>query len=48
LLIGTVTALVSGALAIHVLIKWVSRTSFAVFAVYRVIVGVLVALLLGS
>ncbi len=47
LLIGTLTALVSGALAIHLLIKWVSRTSFAIFAVYRVIVAVLVAWLLG-
>jgi len=47
LLIGTLTALVSGALAIHLLIKWVSRTSFAVFAVYRVVVAVLVAWLLG-
>jgi undecaprenyl-diphosphatase len=47
LLVGTVTALVSGALAIHLLIKWVSKTSFAIFAVYRVLVAVLVALLLG-
>ncbi len=47
LLIGTVTALISGALAIHFLIKWVSKTSFAIFAVYRVLVAVLVALLLG-
>jgi undecaprenyl-diphosphatase len=47
LLVGTFTALVSGALAIHLLIKWVSRTSFAIFAVYRVLVAVGVALLLG-
>jgi undecaprenyl-diphosphatase len=47
LLIGTVTALVSGALAIHLLIKWVSKTSFAIFAIYRVVVAAIVALLLG-
>jgi undecaprenyl-diphosphatase len=44
LVFGAATALVSGALAIHLLIRWVSRTSFAVFAVYRVIIAVLIAI----
>jgi undecaprenyl-diphosphatase len=39
LLLGGLAALVSGAFAIHLLIKWVSRTSYAVFAVYRVILA---------
>jgi undecaprenyl-diphosphatase len=48
LLIGAGTALLSGALAIHLLIKWVSRTSYAVFAVYRVLAAILIALFLGA
>lgn len=48
LLIGGFFALVSGAIAIHLLIKWVSRTSYAVFAVYRVIVALVIALWLGN
>ncbi len=44
LLFGCLMALVSGAFAIHLLIRWVSRTSFAVFAVYRVILALLIAL----
>ena len=45
---GCLSALVFGALAIHVLIKWVSKTSFAVFAVYRVIAAGVIALVLGT
>jgi undecaprenyl-diphosphatase len=48
LFVGAFCALVSGALAIHLLIKWVSRTSYAVFAVYRVVIAVFIALFLGS
>lgn len=40
LIIGCSAALVSGALAIHYLIKWVSKASFAIFAIYRVLVAV--------
>ncbi|MBS1958406.1 MAG: undecaprenyl-diphosphate phosphatase [Bdellovibrionales bacterium] len=46
LIIGCVAALVSGAVAIHYLIKWVSKASFAIFAVYRVILGIVIAVFL--
>jgi undecaprenyl-diphosphatase len=39
LLIGMASALVFGALAIHFLIKLLGKMSFAIFAVYRVILG---------
>ena len=42
------SALVFGAIAIHLLIKWVSRSSFSVFAAYRVLLGVLIAVIFGS
>ena len=48
LVIACLTAFVFGALAIHGLIKFVSRSSFAIFAVYRVAFGVIVALTLGA
>lgn len=48
LLVGMATAFASGALAIHLLIKWVSRTSYAVFAGYRVVVAALLAIFIGS
>ncbi len=48
LLLGCGSALLFGALAIHVLIKWVSRTSFAVFAIYRVVLAIGIALLFGA
>jgi len=47
LLGGCLSALIFGALSIHLLIKWVSRTSFTVFAVYRVFAAILIAVLLG-
>ncbi len=40
LLIGTGAALLFGALAIHFLIKLLGKASFAVFAIYRVLLGV--------
>jgi undecaprenyl-diphosphatase len=40
LLIGTGSALLFGALAIHFLIKLLGKASFAVFAIYRVVLGV--------
>jgi undecaprenyl-diphosphatase len=43
LLIGCMSALVFGALAIHLLIKWVSKSNYSVFAVYRVILAILIA-----
>ncbi len=46
LVFGCLSALVFGALAIHVLIKWVSRTGFAVFAIYRALLAGLIFLLL--
>lgn len=46
LIIGCLTALISGALAIHYLIKWVSKASFAIFAVYRVVLGIVIAIFL--
>jgi undecaprenyl-diphosphatase len=46
LILGCTAALVSGALAIHYLIKWVSKASFAIFAIYRVVLGALVFALL--
>jgi len=48
LLLALLSALVFGALAIHILIKWVSRTSYAVFAVYRVILAAVIAVFLGG
>jgi undecaprenyl-diphosphatase len=48
LVIACLTAFVFGALAIHGLIKFVSRSSYAIFAVYRVAFGVIVALTLGA
>ncbi len=47
LLIAGASALVFGGLAIHLLIKWVSKTSFAIFAVYRVIAGIVIAVVFG-
>jgi undecaprenyl-diphosphatase len=46
LIIGCLSALFFGALAIHLLIKWVSKTGFAVFAIYRVLLAGLIFLLL--
>lgn len=42
LLIGMATALISGALAIHYLIKLLAKMSFAVFAIYRVVLGAII------
>jgi undecaprenyl-diphosphatase len=44
---GCLAAFISGALAIHYLIQWVSRASFAIFAIYRVILGLAVAVFLS-
>ena len=46
LVIGCLSALFFGALAIHFLIKWVSKSGFAVFAIYRVILAVIIFFLL--
>jgi undecaprenyl-diphosphatase len=46
LLIGCLSALFFGALAIHFLIKWVSKSGFAVFAIYRVILAAVIFFLL--
>jgi undecaprenyl-diphosphatase len=48
LLIALTAALVSGAFAIHYLIKWVSKSNYAVFAAYRVLAGILIAVFLGT
>jgi undecaprenyl-diphosphatase len=48
LVLACLSAMIFGAFAIHVLIKWVSRTSYAVFAVYRVILAGLIAAFLGA
>ncbi len=45
LLIGMISSFIFGALAIHFLIKILGRFSFAAFAVYRVVVGILVLVL---
>jgi undecaprenyl-diphosphatase len=47
LVIACLTAFVAGAFAIHGLIKFVSRSSYTVFAVYRVLFGIVGALTLG-
>jgi undecaprenyl-diphosphatase len=44
LLIGMGSALLFGALAIHYLIKLLSKMSFAIFAVYRIILGAVILL----
>ncbi len=46
LFIGCFSALLFGALAIHFLIKWVSKSGFAIFAIYRVILAALIFSLL--
>jgi undecaprenyl-diphosphatase len=46
LVIGCLSALFFGALAIHLLIKWVSKSGFAVFAIYRVILAAIIFFLL--
>ncbi|MBU6154249.1 MAG: undecaprenyl-diphosphate phosphatase [Bdellovibrionales bacterium] len=46
LVLGCLSALLFGALAIHFLIKWVSKSGFAAFAVYRVILAALIFFLL--
>jgi undecaprenyl-diphosphatase len=46
LLAGIAAAAVSSWLAITVLLRFVSRNSFGVFAVYRVVLGVVVLWLL--
>jgi undecaprenyl-diphosphatase len=40
LLVGTAASAVSGYLAIDWLLRWVHRRNFAIFAVYRVILGI--------
>lgn len=45
LLIGMGSALLFGALAIHYLIKLLSKMSFAIFAIYRVIIGAVILFL---
>ena len=47
LVTACLTALVFGALSIHLLIKWVSKTNYTVFAVYRVLAAIVIALTLG-
>ena len=48
LIIACTSALVFGGIAIHFLMRWLTKTSFAVFAVYRVVVGILIAVFLGT
>lgn len=45
---GILASAVSGWLAISVLLRWLARHSFGVFAVYRVALGVLILVLLGT
>jgi undecaprenyl-diphosphatase len=45
LIIGMVSALVFGAIAIHYLIKLLGKMSFAIFAIYRIILGAVILLL---
>lgn len=45
---GCLAALVSGGLAIHYLIQWVGKASFAIFAIYRVVLGLVVFLYMRS
>jgi undecaprenyl-diphosphatase len=47
LVTACLTALVFGALSIHLLIKWVGKTNYTVFAVYRILAGIVIALTLG-
>ena len=46
LVIGVVSAAVSGWLAISVLLRYVSRHSYGIFALYRVVLGVVVLVIL--
>jgi undecaprenyl-diphosphatase len=46
LVIGIVSAAVSGWLAISVLLRYVSRNSYGIFALYRVVLGVVVLVIL--
>jgi undecaprenyl-diphosphatase len=46
LVIGVVSAAISGWLAISVLLRYVSRNSYGIFALYRVVLGVVVLLIL--
>lgn len=48
LLVGVVAAGISGWLAISVLLRYVSRHSYGVFAVYRVVLGLVVLALLAA
>lgn len=48
LLVGVITSFVFGWLAIDRLLKWVSRAGFGVFAVYRVILAIVVVKVLGA
>jgi undecaprenyl-diphosphatase len=47
LAVGVIASGVSGWLAISVLLKFVSRHSFGVFALYRVVLGAFVLILLA-
>jgi undecaprenyl-diphosphatase len=46
LVIGVVSAAASGWLAISVLLRYVSRNSYGIFALYRVVLGVVVLVIL--
>lgn len=48
LLVGVMTAFVFGWLAIDRLLKWVSKSGFGVFAIYRVILAFVVIKVLGA
>lgn len=48
LIIGCVTAFIFGAAAIHVMIKWVSKTDYKIFAIYRTVVAIFLAAYLGK
>jgi undecaprenyl-diphosphatase len=48
LVIACTAALISGAFAIHYLIKWVSKSNYAIFAAYRVLAGIVIAVFLGT
>ena len=48
LVVGVVSAAVSSAFAIAILLRYVSRRDYGIFAVYRVLLGTLVLWLLFS
>jgi undecaprenyl-diphosphatase len=48
LIVGIVSAAASGWLAIAVLLRYVSRHSFGVFALYRLVLGVAVLALVAA